>query len=336
MKQSFFKAVFLATAMMLSMQTMANEPQEQESIIGCDFMYVSGNKFCFYKIASRTVVEYKIEKADIFNYHLKKDRHSVFYTVCEGGKLIVKSVDFYARKPTPTVIAEWGLKCQDCITETYDTNSPLSVSADERYLGIQYEFSWDCYGFNKIKVYDTREKKFVETKDDDESSDPWHYFSYNVESGDDEDVEDYSITDKFQNYTEEGSNFFGFYYQADENTSICLNDKLNLEESGECYFNGVSPKKDRVLFSIVTGAGDFEHGPYAVSSLDGKNQTILKSTDMSVDGGISVAWLSDGSLLYTTNFDENITNFKPSIMYLPAGSWTPVKLLDASEFTLLK
>ena len=93
MKQSFFKAVFLATAMMLSMQTMANEPQEQESIIGCDFMYVSGNKFCFYKIASRTVVEYKIEKADIFNYHLKKDRHSVFYTVCEGGKLIVAKPD---------------------------------------------------------------------------------------------------------------------------------------------------------------------------------------------------------------------------------------------------
>ena len=335
MKQSFLKAAVLSAAMMLSAPGMAgNEPEIPEvNISGYDFMYVSGNSFVFYKISKREKLAFKIEKSEIFNYAIKSDKHSAFYTVCENGKLILKTVDFSAKKPAPQVITEWGLKCEEAITETYGTNSDLLVSKDQRYLGIEYEFSWDGYGFTKIKIYDTKEGKFIDTSDEGDGCFRCEYFMDNDESEGEE--EETTIYSKFQNSMGEEDDHFSYFYKPDDNTSICLNDKLNLEGAGECYFHSLSPKQDRVVFSVVTGEGDFEHGPFCISSLDGKRQIVLQSTDMSVGSGIHGTWLSDGSFLYTTNFDED-ENFKPAIMYIPAGSWTPVKLIDGSEFTALK
>ena len=333
MKQSFFKAAVLSAAMMLSVQGIAgNQPEVPEiNVSGFDFMYVADNSFVFYKISKRERFMFKIEKAQIFNYILKNDKHSAFYTVCDNGKLILKTVDFNAKQPAPKVLTEWGLKCEEAITETYGTNSDLFMSKDGRYLGIQHEFSWDGYGFTKIKIYDTQEGKFIDTSDDERCF-PCEYFQDEEPDSD----EGTSIYSKFENSIGEGDSHYDFYYLPSEDKSFCLNNKLNLEGAGECYLHSVSPKNDRVLFCVVTGAGDFEHGPYAVSSLDGKHQIVLQSTDMSVGSGIHGTWLSDGSLLYTTNFEEDNDNFKPAIMYLPAGSWTPVKLVDGSDFSVLK
>lgn len=333
MKKTFLKAAVLSAAMMLSVQGMAgNEPEAPEiNISGYDFMYVSGDSFVFYKIDKHEKLAFKVEKTDIFNYAIKSDKHSAYYSVCENDKLILKYIDFNAKKPAPKVIAEWGVKCEDAITQTYDTNSDLLVSKDERYVGIEHDFSWDGYWFTKVKIYDTKEGKFVDTSNEGEECYRCEYFRDDESYGDEEN----SIYSKFENSTNEESIEYSFYYLPNEDTGICLNDKLNLEDAGECYLHSVSPKNDRVVFSVVTGAGDFEHGPFCMSSLDGKHQIVLQSTDMSVGSGIHGTWLPDGSFLYNTNFDE-AAGFKPAIMYVPAGSWTPVRLVDGSEFTVLK
>ena len=352
MKKTTYTIACLSAAMILALSTQckADNPNNtlsdsysttvtitdatnmpEVNVLDYDLMYVEGSKFVFYKIAKREKLEFKIEKSEIFNYTLKSDKHSAFYSVCQDGKLILKTVDFNAKQPMPKVVTEWDLKCEECITQTYDENSSLFISKDNRYLGIQHEFSWDGYGFTKIKIYDTKESKFVDTSDD-ETCFECEYFMDDSDESNDEGLE---IADKFKCDTKGEEDYqLYFFYCPDENTQICLSDKLGFE-GGDCYYREISPKKDRVLFTIVTGEGDFEHGPLVVSSLNGKNQVELKATDFG-GGGIQSAWLKDGSLIYTTNFDPDNDNFKPAVMMLPAGSYTPVKLLDGNEFTLVR
>lgn len=301
-----------------------------------DFIYFRGSKICFYSVADMDSAVYEKETDEIVNYQFKQGTLMLYYSVCKDSTMVLKCIDFASENPEPQEIVSWELACRDCITETYGTYSSLRFSCDDRYVGINYEFSWDGYWFTKIKVYDLEANKFVKAKSEESL-----YDYFNAPSVDDEEEDDDGIT--YNSFYEGGSDddesegsSYNYYYGSMEKGGVCLSDKMKFESTPEEFdFGGISPKGDRVVFGAVLGWGDFPHGPYCMASLDGKLQVILEGTDLSYDDGPSMAWLDDGTFLYVSNFMADVENFKPSIMAFPPDAKKPVELVNATEFIMV-
>jgi len=302
-----------------------------------DFVYFRGSKICFFSVADMDSAVYEKENDEIVNYVFKPGTLMLYYSVCRDSTMVLKCIDFASENPAPQEIVSWGLACNDCITETYGTYSALSMSNDGRYVGVNYDFSWDGYWFTKIKVYDLEANKFVKAKNEESL-----YDYFNVSVDDDEEEED-NVGITYNSFYEAGSDddeseesSYNYYYGSKDIVGICLTDKMKFESTPEEFdFSGISPKGDRVVFGAVLGWGDFPHGPYCIASLDGKMQVVLDGTDLSYDDGPSMGWLDDGTFLYVCNFMENVEGFVPTIMAFPADGRKPVELAKATEFIML-
>ena len=303
-------------------------------IADCDFMYFRGNKFCFFSMERMDSVVYEGETDEIVNYSFVPGTLSMYYSVCKDSMMVLKYIDFDSEDPTPKHIVNWGLSCDSCITETYGTSSPLSVSDDGRYFGVNYDFSWDGYWFTKIKVYDNESHKFVTSQNQEKL-----YSYFNHSSDVEEEISPIIFFEDNHNYDSDDEDLpqaHNYYCEQKGKGKVCLTDKLKFDETPEEYYSGmVSPTGDRVVFGAVTGWGDFSHGPYCIASLDGKFQMILDGTDLSYDEGPSMAWLEDGTFLYIVNFMEGVEDFKPAIMAIYPDSTKPVELFKVSEFIML-
>ena len=306
-------------------------------IADCDFMYFRGNKFCFFSVERMDSVVYEGETDEIVNYSFVPGTLGLYYSVCKDSSLVLKYIDFDSEDPTPKHIVNWGLTCADCITETYGTYSALRMSSDGRYVGVNYDFSWDSYWFREIKVYDLESNKFVTAKNKESLYD--YFNAPSDEDEEDNDVMTYSSfyedgSDDGDDESEESS--YNYYYGSKEKGGVCLTDKMKFESTPEEFdFSGISPKGDKVVFGAVLGWGDFPHGPFCLASLDGKMQVILDGTDLSYEDGPSMAWLDDGTFLYVRNFMEGVEDFVPTIMAFPPDSKEPVEIVNASEFVML-
>ena len=305
-----------------------------------DFMYFRGSKICFFSVENMDSLVYEGETDEIVNYEFKPGTLMLYYSVCKDSTMVLKCIDFASENPEPQEIVSWGLACNDCITETYGTYSALRLSCDSRYIGVNYDFSWDGYWFTKIKVYDLKENKFVKAKNEESLYD--YFNAPSVEE--DEDDDDKEVT-TYSSFYEAGSDddddeskesSYNYYYGSEGNGGICLTNKMKFESTPEEFeFSGISPKGDRVVFGAILGWGDFPHGPFCVASLDGKTQVILEGTDLSYDDGPSMAWLEDGTLLYVRNFMEDVEHFVPTIMAIPPDSNKPVEIVKASVFIMV-
>ena len=152
-------------------------------------------------------------------------------------------------------------------------------------LMVYYNFNWDYFGFEDSKLYHIYTHK-IKDYDWDEDNEIWNDMMY---------YDDYSPYE-FKSELEQ------FYYDND-GEYVCLSDQLDPKAlvsdpdyaiGLEYYEGSVSPTGDMVLFMAPIEAGDFEHGPYCVASLDGKFQTMFPETDFCQN---EADWLSDGSLV---------------------------------------
>jgi len=308
--------------------TGGSDSDKSLNIKDCDFMYVRGSTLYFYSVKEMDFITYEGEKDEIVNYVFMPNTLQLYYSVCKDSMMVLKYIDFASAEPKPKHVVNWDLTCNDCITETYGTYSGLYWGNGNRYISVWHEFSWDSYGFSNVKVFDLQTSKFIE----DESKYELAYSDYEPEDGSEDFSEKFYQETDYPD-TDEGKITYKFVSKNEADKIVCLSDKLKFESDPEEYYLvSVSPKGDRVVYAAVTGWGDYPHGPYCVASADGKMQIKLKGTDISVDGGPSMCWLDDGSLIYVANWPDSKKSAS-GIMLLPAtGKCKPVSLVNVGDF----
>ena len=306
-----------------------------------DFMYLDdeGN-LCFYYVADAMTVKYPGETADIRNYIFKPNSKVLLYSVCEGENVVLKSIDFEAENPEAVKIVDWGLTEEECTTETYGSFGEILVSKDGRFIGIRHDFDWDCYCLTKIRVYDFEQQNFIDDRE--------NYMLFYNDDYDNNDDPFGEVYDNLETETkvikEESFDEDGFYIPAENDTKLfykqnCLSDKMDFGQGAE-EMGGfcVSPTGERVYYYAILDWGDYAHGNYCVSSLDGKVQIVLHDTDIA-DGTTQIAWLKDGSLVYLgyeiTEEESEDGDFKSIIKYLAADGTSLMNLVSANGFLVM-
>ena len=303
------KLYFLVLVLALGFASCKNAPKQtattdQEKTVdasNCEMALFNYGKLSFYDAGNQSFVLVEKETDSVVNGVFANDG-KFYYCVTKDNDVYLKCLDLNDNKLEPKMLADWSLEADDCITETYGEFAELQYFPNKNMLALEHNFSWDGYGFIERKLYNivTGEMRDWDWEVDEDLFE-WYW---DEEEPSEDDIE--FFTEDEQYYVEQGSDI------------ICLTDQMDVKQYAsdpdyaiEIYYYpmGINPKGDMVLFAAPIEAGDFEHGPYCVASLDGKFQTVLDETDFCQN---HATWLSDGSLVYQ-GADENAACIK--IMY---------------------
>lgn len=268
-------------------------PQEDPSLgsLDVDLALFNSGELSFYNAKDRRFIPVEKETDSVVNGVLVKDKF--YYSVAKDKDVFLKCVDLNADLD-PVMVADWGLKVDSCITETYGDFAGLVYYPKRDLLATHHGFSWDDFSFRETRVYSLRDGKMWD----------WDWEKDgNIYSSEDEEEEEEEVEeDQYDFFREEEQ-----YYYQDGSNAICLSDRMNVKQyvsdpdyatDVAYYCCGVSPIGTRVLFAAAIEAGDFDHGPLCVASLDGTFQLVLEGTDMAQT---CAEWLNDGSLVYQGN-----------------------------------
>lgn len=290
------------------------ETTHQDGLENCDVAVFDKGKVMFYNSETGAFIPFVAESDSVIN-GVFDEMDCFFYTVAIGDNLYLKQVYMTNYSPSPVMLADWGLRLDDCVSETYGKAAELFWMADQQAVGIFHSFSWDFYNFSEVKLYD-REKNAVVNdwiSEMDESVDEGEEVSEVVE-----------VPEQFVQTDE------GFFYEVGDQ-SFCLSDKINFKDycSDPEYFSdpefvslSIDPTHRFAAYYALIEWGDLGHGPLCRASLDGTMQTALKGTDAA---DLSWGWLKDGSLLYVgseprptddPDYDPEWNTTKPCIRIL--------------------
>ncbi len=286
--------------------------EKQGNLEGCDVAILDNGKVTFYNSSTGEYVPFVNETDSVINGVFAYG-DDFYYTVSIGGRLYLKEIFMSQYFTDPTMHASWGLKLDDCISETYGKASTLVWLPAFSRIGISHNFSWDFYNFADIKFYALGENRVI---------DGW---------SEDEDVETDVYDEEFMQYENDLEHFVSdqnqYYYITDEG-EVCISDKINFEafcsdpaycEDPEFSFYSIDPTRTMVAYCALIEWGDLGHGPLCLASLDGKVQKAFEGTDAS---DLTWGWLPDGSLLYVgeeprptddPNYNAEWNNTKPCI-----------------------
>ena len=297
----------------------ANAPKgclvEQGGLEGCDVAVFDNGQVTFYNTQDEVFVPYVVETDSVIN-GVFVDDYSFYYTVKLGDKLFLKSIVLSDYEPEPNLVADWELRYDQCVSETYGKASPLLWFPEFERIGINYDFNWDFYNFAEVKFYDFSTGHLLN--------------GWNEE----EDVETDVLDGEFLQFEEDLEHFSaieGNYYYTSREGMACLSDKINFKDycydpeyysEPEYQFYSIDPTRRFAAYVAYIEWGDLGHGPLCIVSLDGKQQIALKDTDAA---DLSWGWLSDGSLLYVgveprpaddPAYDAEYNNTKPCVRIL--------------------
>jgi len=297
-----------------------------------DMVILDHGKIIHYNSKTNTFVPYELEKDSVVNVCIIDD-NSMYYTVLIGNELYLKQAYMDRTTYRPMIIADWDLKPENCISETYGKFSPLEYDSDKYRVSMYHTFSWEYYGFSQKRSIDlyTREK--------------WDGYK-------DEEEENDSFDAVFQEWLENQKNLEvkdDNYYYKDNGSSVCLSDKIDFNkyisdpayaEKPEFNFLSFAPNKKYLAYTTILEYGDLGHGPLCLASTDGKLQMAFEDTDAP---DLVYGWLNDGSLVYVgkeprpaddPNYDAEYNNTKPCIKKVsPNGK--VIVLSHASDFVTL-
>lgn len=259
----------------------------QGSLEGCDVAILDHGKVTFYNSTTGEFVPFVTESDSVINgvFVYGSD---FFYTVVIGDELYLKEIFVSEYSNRPSMRTDWGLKLNDCVSETYGRASDLYWMKNNNCVGINHTFSWDFYNFSDIKFY--------------------YYYADQLQDGwGENDEETDSYDEEFLQFEEDlekfGTMFNNFFYAVDGH-QVCLSDKLNFKDycSDPEYYSdpefellSIDPTRKSAAYISLIEWGDLGHGPLCYASLDGKVQLAFEDTDAA---DLTYGWLKDGSLLY--------------------------------------
>lgn len=288
-----------------------------------DFMYFADGKFNFYRLSDGKAITYEAEKGKIINYRFAPNSMVLYYCVCEGKKLILKSIDFSQHNPKPVKVVDLGLKIDDCISETYGEYGALVIKNDGSAIGIQHNFNWDVYGFDKVKIYYPNTGKLKDNGDWSiffEGNPSVNYSDFEYRQDEDSDIGPYKL------------------YYVNNGANVCLSDKIDFDsmtqfekEREEFEPYQYSPNGKYILYGAILEWGDYPHGPYCIASLNGKYQLALEDTDISQTSAVN--WLDNGALIYVGTDQQHNQCIK--IVWPEKDKQPNVLIPNASDFLIM-
>ena len=263
------------------------EKVDQKSLDGCDVALFDNGKVTFYNSETDEFIPYVVDDDSIVNGVFAGD-YTFYYSVQIGDGLYLKQV-FVGDYVSPSMVTDWELELEDCVSKTYGKVSPLVYIQAFDQVGINHNFSWDFYNFSDIRFYDNNNHCKKDGWDENEDTEKTYYDE--TESQIEEDIQSFVMMD-------------GNCYFVNDGQENCLSDKINFQdyvsdptyyETPEFSFRSIDPTRRFVAYAAYIEWGDLGHGPLCIASLDGKMQIALADTDAS---DLSFGWLSNGSLLY--------------------------------------
>ena len=254
----------------------------------CELAVFDDGQLSFYDVKNHEFITLEQETDSVVNGVFANDG-KFYYSVLKGDKVLLKYIDLNEGGANPVVMGDWGVDPSHCITETYGEFASLEYYPWKNCLGLGHEFSWEGYGFYETRLFDL---KTGEARD----------LNWDVESlwdGDDDGDGDDIYEGDFETKDDQ-------VYYFNDGGWVCLSDQMNVKQYAsdpdytiDLYYNcfEMNQNGDMVRFAAPIEAGDFEHGPWCVASLDGKFQMVLEGTDFCTD---AARWLSDGSLVFNS------------------------------------
>ncbi|MDD2344570.1 MAG: hypothetical protein PHI36_04920 [Bacteroidales bacterium] len=266
-----------------------NQEEEIADILYTQYplAFLSKGELYFYNFDDAEKVKFEEESSAIINFSFDTEGKILYYNVEHDNSLWLKSANINEPNPTPELVVDWKLKKDDCITETYDEESPL-IFTDGKLI-MQYGFSWETYNFTKMAIYSINNNK-INRKEYD-------YRFIQKSSG------ELTINNE-DKYIQKTDNQLYYIYNKAKN---CLTDKLDFEalriKENEDYWVDIdfcsfslSPDKTKILFGAILEYGDLPHGHYCIANTNGSNQMILKQTDLGSNK--NPIWLKSNSLVF--------------------------------------
>ena len=295
-----FAVALLLFAVSCNHQTTPPAPALPADIAEYDMVMLDNGQLNFYNTATAVMIPLEAEKDSVVNVRFEPD--ILYYCVAKDNHILLRYIDLTQPNPQPKQLADWGVPYDQCVTETYGEVSPLYYFGNRNTLGLDYNFSWDSYWFNKEKLYN------LETGEITEWTWEWEEEGYAMQNDEDEEQteENYHYISTANELLDYLMQMDGQYYMTDGNDGdyVCLTNKMDFtpyisdpDYATEVEYEYVSSSPDnlKVLYMVILEWGDFPHGILAISSTDGQLQMPLEDTDCT---GFRADWLDDGSLVY--------------------------------------
>ena len=300
---------------------------QKPSVANSELAVLDKGQLSFYDLNSQEFVAFDQETDSAVNGVFANDG-KFYYSVVVNDQILLKYVDLNQNELKPVTLGDWGVDPSHCVSELYDEFAGLEYYPKKGLLGLEHEFSWDGYGFYEKRIYNlaTGEVKDYNWETDESLWD-------DDDSGDDEHEGEFETIDEQ-----------AVYHDGDK--TVCLSDQMNVKQYASDpdytidlnfdYFEK-NPQGDMVRFAAPIDAGDFEHGPWCVASLDGKFQKVLKGTDFCTG---NAQWLSNGALVFhgaeprphnDPDYDPEWNNTRPCIMIMKPNHEITV-LSHANDF----
>lgn len=267
------------------------QPQIQEkqaSLEGCDMAIIDNGKVTFYNSHTNEFVPLTVENDSVINGVFLYD-YDFYFTVAINEQLYLKRVFLGESNIYTELLADWGLKLSDCVSETDGEGALMASNGSGSQVGIQYQYDSEYSTFMEMRAFENYAKVLT-----DEWLSPAIYeedaalFQEEYVDGEDEDGRD--------------DNNYYCYVPADSNQKIRLSDKVDFDNFKSEYvfvpgyqFISINPKRDCVIFGAAFGWDFVGHGPLCFATLDGQVQKILDDDFSEACYG----WLNDGRLAYT-------------------------------------
>lgn len=262
--------------------------EKQASLEGCDMAIIDKGKVTFYNSLTNEFVPLTIENDSVINGVFLYGYY-YYYTVAIDDRLYLKKVLLGDYNINTELLADWGLKLSDCVSETDGKVAPMASREQDFQVGIQYQYDDEYSTFKEMRTYGIYTKVMTEdwlskTFDEEDAA------LFQEEYVDGEDEED-----------ESDDNNYYCYVLADSNKKIRLSDKLDFDNYKSEYvhtpgyvFLGIGPNRDCVIFGAPFGWTHVGHGPLCFATLDGEVQKILDYDYSEACYG----WLNNGKLAY--------------------------------------
>ena len=281
-------AIAMGKTFAMSPLGVKQDAELQGNLEGCDVALFDKGKITFYNSTTGEFVPFVNEPDSVINGVFVEEA-DFYYTVAIGGNLYLKEMYLSDYVKRPSLRADWELKLDDCVSETYGRASSLYWRKQSHCIGINHSFSWDFYDFSDVRFFDYY---------DNTKKDGWEFDDEETDSYDEDFLQYMADMDMF------GSHSNNFYYYTPSGNSICISDKLKFKDycSDPAYYSepefemlSIDPTRKNVAYVALIEWGDLGHGPLCFATLDGKVQKAFGDTDAA---DMSYGWLKNGSMLY--------------------------------------
>ena len=275
--------------------------------------YIKEGALYFYDLKSRSKVRFE-EKGEVFSMAFDPKRPWMYYLVQEYEDVYLKRAVFGQGMVTLEWLAALNEKIMHFTTLTYGEKARMKVYQDTLYM--EHHYFW-LEGFGRCIEHPLRSDTLINADRNTLMNvgtplykiyDQWRFITDSIKTQEVKGVKElFYHTSQGQLRLTHTSSFEKQLDQTDD----------GFGKSFEAIL--VSPDTTKLIFGLVTGYGDLQHGPHFVVNLDGTGQQKLNEDGLA--HLVAPVWLPNGAVL-SLDGDPNHQ------LYMTTGKNNKLSLID--------